>query len=93
LQQKLASVLADYEDNVFFLHWMGDYEVRRDNSGLSEAATRRFVDELMTMVRRGIDRKRTFSTSSGSSTASGQQPSTSTPRPRLSQSNLTTDLE
>jgi hypothetical protein len=68
--------------------------VRRDNTGLSEASSKRFIDELMTMVRRGIDRKRTFSTSSGSSTASGQLPSTSTPRQRMQQgSNLTTDLE
>jgi hypothetical protein len=79
----LASVLTEYEDHVFFLNWVSDYEVRFDNRGLTEASSKRFLEELLAMVRRGIDRKRTFSTSSGSSGASG--PNSSTPRSKIHQ--------
>ncbi len=65
----MSEALKEY-DSVSFLHWVGDYEVLSDNSGLSEASSRKFLEDLLTMVRRGIDRKRTFSTSSGSSTGS-----------------------
>ncbi len=65
----MCEALKEY-DAVGFLSWAGDYEVRPDNTGLTEASSKRYLEDLLTVVRRGIERKRTFSTSSGSSAGS-----------------------
>jgi hypothetical protein len=65
----MAEILKEY-DSVGILSWVGDYEVLPDSSGLSESSSRKFLEDMLTVVRRAIDRKRTFSTSSGSSAGS-----------------------
>ncbi len=66
LQRHLADSVSEYED-VHVLNWAGEYDVKYDNSGLTEPSSKRFLEDLLAMVRRGIDRKRTFSTTSSSS--------------------------
>jgi hypothetical protein len=73
------------------MHWVGEYEVLHDNSGLTEASSRRYLEDMLTVVRRGIDRKRTFSTSSGSSTGSKGRIS-STPKPGAPNLSITQDM-
>jgi hypothetical protein len=65
----MVEALKEYEA-VGFMSWAGEYEVLHDNTGLTESSSRRFLTDMLSVVRRGIERKRTFSVSSGSSTGS-----------------------
>ncbi len=83
--------LKDYEA-VGFMSWVGEYEVLHDNTGLTEASSKKFLEDMLTIVRRGIDRKRTFSTSSGSSAGSKGRIS-STPKSGVQSTlNITPDM-
>ncbi len=87
----MADALKDY-DAVGIMHWVGEYEVLHDNSGLTEASSKKYLEDMLTVVRRGIDRKRTFSTSSGSSTGSKSR-IPSTPKPGVNPNlNITHDM-
>jgi hypothetical protein len=87
----MADALKEY-DAVGIMSWVGEYEVLHDNSGLTEASSKKYLEDMLTVVRRGIDRKRTFSTSSGSSTGSKGRIS-STPRPGFNPNlNITQDM-
>jgi hypothetical protein len=89
----MAEALKDY-DSVGILSWVGDYEVLQDNTGLSGASSRKFLEDMLSVVRRAMDRKRTFSASSGSSAGSKGSKGliASTPRSGTSQLNITQDM-
>ena len=80
------------------ISWIGDYEVKFDRTTLTEALSKRFLENLLTVVRRGMDRKRTYSTSSsGSSPVSDAAPRASSTPSRASMmkqnTSLTRDME
>ena len=78
------------------MNWMGNYDVKYDDSGLTEASSKKFLEDLLLMVRRGIDRKRTFSsTSSSSASSSKTSPTTSTPvrQKMIPSTGITQDME
>jgi hypothetical protein len=81
---------------VTVMNWMGNYDVKYDDSGLTEASSKKFLEDLLLMVRRGIDRKRTFSsTSSSSASSSKTSPTTSTPvrQKMIPSTSITQDME
>jgi hypothetical protein len=89
--------VKDYEA-INVMSWVGEYDVKYDNSGLSEPSSKKFLEDLLAMTKRGIDRKRTFSSSSASSGSSvgssAKTQATSTPRGRLQPSlSITQDME
>lgn len=87
----MVEALKEYEA-VGFMSWVGEYEVLHDNTGLTEASSRKFLEDMLAVVRRGIERKRTFSTSSGSSAGSKGRIS-STPKSGVQSTlNLTPDM-
>jgi hypothetical protein len=86
----MAEALKEYEA-VGIMSWVGEYEVLHDNSGLTEVSSKRYLEDMLTVVRRGIDRKRTFSASSGSSNGSKGRIS-STPRSGAQALNITQDM-
>jgi hypothetical protein len=96
LQRTLAEALKEYEA-VCVINWVSEYDVRYDNSGLSEPSSKKFLEDLLSMVRRGIERKRTFSStssSSGSSAASSAKTQAPATRQRLQPSlSITQDME
>jgi hypothetical protein len=77
------------------MNWVGVYDVRYDNAGLTEASSKKFLEEVLAMVRRGIDRMRNFSTTSESSADSATRGSvvSSTPREKHPSLNLTRDMQ
>jgi hypothetical protein len=94
-QKCLSEALKEYE-SVSVINWMGDYDVRYDNTGLTEISSKKFFEDLLLMVRRGIDRKRTYSQSSSSSASSVPDPSlSSTPKSSkmVPSTSITRDME
>ncbi len=94
-QKSLSDTLNEYE-SVSVMNWMGNYESRYDNTGLTEASSKKFLEDLLVMVKRGIDRKRTFSSTSSSSSTStrASQSASTSSRPRLvSSPGLTRDMQ
>ncbi len=91
----MSDSLKEY-DSVSVMNWMGEYEIKYDDSGLTEASSKKYLEELLVMVRRGIDRKRTFSSTSSSSAASDTTPPlSSTPKARMlvPSTSITQDME
>ena len=79
------------------MNWIGDYEVKFDKTSLTEASSKKFLEDLLTVVRRGMDRKRTYSTTSSSSLSpvtTSAPKAWSTPTPRAQQNtSITRDME
>ena len=61
------------------LNWASEYALRADKITLTEASSKKFLEDLMSVVRRQIERKRTFSTTSSSSEGSFGPKDSSTP--------------
>jgi hypothetical protein len=91
----LSDALKEH-DEISVMNWMGNYDIRYDDSGLTEASSKKFLEDLLLMVRRGIDRKRTFSsTSSSSASSSKTSPMSSTPvrQKMVASTSITQDME
>ncbi len=94
-QKCLSDSLKEY-DSISVINWMGEYEVKYDNTGLTEASSKKFFEDLLMMVRRALDRKRTFSSTSSSSASSIADPgSFSTPKSSkmVPSTSITRDME
>jgi len=67
-------------DTITILGWAGEYDLKADKISLSDASSKKYVEDMLTVVRRQIERKRTFSSTSSSSASSISGPKdTSTP--------------
>jgi hypothetical protein len=87
-------------DQIALLQWPSEYELKPDKVSLTEASGKRYLEELLSYVRRMIERKRTISSTSSESTSSlGSNPKdprvTSTPlrQAELGGTGITRDIE
>jgi len=55
---------------VTILSWIGTYELRQDGNALLEASSKKFLEDLLVVVRNSLEHRRTASTSSVSSVSS-----------------------
>ena len=53
--------------SIRLLSWASSYDMRADGVTLTEGACKQYLEELLTAVRRSLERMRTMSTSSSSS--------------------------
>jgi hypothetical protein len=64
------------------MNWTQEYNVKTDDSNLTEASAKQFLEDLLHMTRRCLERKRSISSVSGTSDADGPRvpptPATST---------------
>ena len=81
VQRRLADAVKECEQ-VVVMNWTQEYNVKTDDSNLTEASAKQFLEDLLQMSRRSLERKRSISSVSGTSDADGprvpQQPTTST---------------
>lgn len=89
--QRCLSDAVQENEMISVLNWVSQYEVKPDKVSLTEASAKQYLEELLAAVRRGLDRKRTFSTSSSSSGSMKSPQASSTPT-RQKRSNLTQDI-
>ena len=85
------------DDFISVLRWASDYEVKPDRITLTEAASKKYLEDLLVIVRRGLERKRTFSSTSSSSASSVGAPKSSSTPARQSKmkpsTSITRDME
>jgi hypothetical protein len=96
LQRCLFDTVKESEQ-ITILNWPSEYELNPDKVSLTDASSKLYLEELLTHVRRLIERKRTISSTSSESTSSlGSIPKdpkiTSTPVSHESTS-ITRDIE
>ncbi len=80
-------------DQVTLLHWPSEYELKPDKVSMTDSSSKLYLEEMLTHVRRLVERKRTISSTSEESTSSmGSHPKdpkiTSTPK-----TSITRDIE
>lgn len=71
-------------DQVSVLNWVNEYDVKTDNSGLSDASAKQYLEDLLNVVRCTIERKRSHSVVSTSSESDRPKVASTPTRPSRS---------
>jgi len=91
----LSDAVQDNE-MITIVNWVSEYELKPDKISLTEASSKKYLEDLLTVVKRQMERKRTYSSTSSSSASSvGGPKDSSTPRQAKMKpsTSLTRDME